>query len=79
MIRLCFRENLKENSPAKRFPRRYLPNKKTFQRLYERLRDTGSFKKRLSGGGKPFSVEVLTPKSGFYSMLKKMLTLGHEK
>lgn len=38
---------------AERIPNRRLPNKKTFQRLHERLRDTGSFNKRVSSGGRP--------------------------
>lgn len=33
-----------------RFPNRHLLDKKTFQTLYERLRDTGSSKKRVSNG-----------------------------
>jgi len=37
--------NSKQDAYVDRFPNRHLPNKKTFQRLHERLRDTGSFKK----------------------------------
>lgn len=38
---------------AERFPNRRQPDKKTFQRLHERLRDTCSFNKRVSNGGRP--------------------------
>lgn len=41
------------------FPNRQLPNKKTFQRIHERLRNRGCFKKMVSDNGRPNRVRTL--------------------
>lgn len=41
------------------YTRNVLPNKKLFQRLNERLRETGSFKKQVSDSGKPMNVRTV--------------------
>lgn len=43
---------------AEKFPNRNLPNRKTFQRIHERLVETGSFEKRSSHCGRPISIRT---------------------
>lgn len=44
---------------AEHFPHRRLPNEKTFERLHNRLRETGSFKPRARDRGRPRTARTL--------------------
>ncbi|KAL2726463.1 hypothetical protein V1478_006741 [Vespula squamosa] len=47
------------DSPSVNRSKTYLPGKKTFQRLDERLRDTNSFKRLMLGVGKSVNVRTV--------------------